>query len=118
MVTKSSGGAGRHKVGRRKRLPHPFDSKVGQALSPVNLPAYSDRKSTRLNSSHLGISYAVFCLKKQVDDASRRAQYRKSCQRPLAHPLCALYVHGTDFFFNNAETPGIYPLSLPDALPL
>src|SRR5258705_10380450 len=28
--------------------------------------AYSeDRKSTRLNSSHLGISYAVFCLKKK-----------------------------------------------------
>src|SRR5262245_17497282 len=25
---------------------------------------WSDRKSTRLNSSHLGISYAVFCLKK------------------------------------------------------
>src|SRR5258705_1509731 len=27
--------------------------------------ATSDRKSTRLNSSHLGISYAVFCLKKK-----------------------------------------------------
>src|SRR5205814_10444623 len=27
--------------------------------------AYIDRKSTRLNSSHLGISYAVFCLKKK-----------------------------------------------------
>src|ERR1035441_8945548 len=26
-----------------------------------------DRKSTRLNSSHLGISYAVFCLKKKTD---------------------------------------------------
>src|ERR1035438_8127746 len=26
-----------------------------------------DRKSTRLNSSHLGISYAVFCLKKKED---------------------------------------------------
>src|SRR5205814_9324495 len=25
-----------------------------------------DRKSTRLNSSHLGISYAVFCLKKKI----------------------------------------------------
>src|SRR5258705_3885446 len=25
-----------------------------------------DRKSTRLNSSHLGISYAVFCLKKKT----------------------------------------------------
>src|SRR5436853_2338552 len=29
------------------------------------LPAGKDRKSTRLNSSHLGISYAVFCLKKK-----------------------------------------------------
>src|ERR1035441_11011575 len=27
-----------------------------------------DRKSTRLNSSHLGISYAVFCLKKKPGD--------------------------------------------------
>src|SRR5437899_5004884 len=27
--------------------------------------AREDRKSTRLNSSHLGISYAVFCLKKK-----------------------------------------------------
>src|ERR1035438_10107760 len=29
-----------------------------------NRPRVIDRKSTRLNSSHLGISYAVFCLKK------------------------------------------------------
>src|SRR5258705_8093531 len=29
-----------------------------------------DRKSTRLNSSHLGISYAVFCLKKKKKAAS------------------------------------------------
>src|ERR1035438_753879 len=28
-----------------------------------NTPVTLDRKSTRLNSSHLGISYAVFCLK-------------------------------------------------------
>src|SRR5256885_17049047 len=28
-------------------------------------PAAADRKSTRLNSSHLVISYAVFCLKKK-----------------------------------------------------
>src|SRR5256885_13339143 len=35
--------------------------------------AYEDRKSTRLNSSHLVISYAVFCLKKKkplVDPAA------------------------------------------------
>src|SRR5205809_2077348 len=31
--------------------------------------AYSDRKSTRLNSSHGYISYAVFCLKKKKDDS-------------------------------------------------
>src|SRR5471030_3462870 len=31
-----------------------------------------DRKSTRLNSSHLGISYAVFCLKKKKDDHDER----------------------------------------------
>src|SRR5262245_62965899 len=31
------------------------------------LPAVVDRKSTRLNSSHLGISYAVFCLKKKTN---------------------------------------------------
>src|SRR5256885_6280419 len=30
-----------------------------------NLVALADRKSTRLNSSHLVISYAVFCLKKK-----------------------------------------------------
>src|SRR5947199_1380681 len=32
-----------------------------------------DRKSTRLNSSHLGISYAVFCLKKKKPSPLRRA---------------------------------------------
>src|SRR5258705_13776868 len=31
-----------------------------------------DRKSTRLNSSHLGISYAVFCLKKKKENWQNR----------------------------------------------
>src|SRR5256885_9743509 len=38
-------------------------------------PAEEDRKSTRLNSSHLVISYAVFCLKKKkktLTDLHRR----------------------------------------------
>src|SRR5207249_1978002 len=37
------------------------------SLTPVALPraAREDRKSTRLNSSHVSISYAVFCLKKK-----------------------------------------------------
>src|SRR5256885_3980373 len=33
----------------------------------------ADRKSTRLNSSHLVISYAVFCLKKKNPDVSRQS---------------------------------------------
>src|SRR5436853_6726639 len=32
----------------------------------------TDRKSTRLNSSHLGISYAVFCLKKKKKKKTKR----------------------------------------------
>src|SRR3712207_6872249 len=32
---------------------------------------YLDRKSTRLNSSHANISYAVFCLKKKITDNLR-----------------------------------------------
>src|SRR5262245_62462623 len=31
-----------------------------------------DRKSTRLNSSHLGISYAVFCLKKKKQEDNKK----------------------------------------------
>src|SRR5205814_8509044 len=34
--------------------------------------AAADRKSTRLNSSHLGISYAVFCLKKKKTQCTNR----------------------------------------------
>src|SRR5256885_908213 len=56
-----------------------------------------DRKSTRLNSSHLVISYAVFCLKKK----------KKSI-------LLSTFF----FFFNDTATTEIYTLSLHDALPI
>src|SRR5205807_5516951 len=35
----------------------------------------TDRKSTRLNSSHLVISYAVFCLKKKTDAPTHTLKY-------------------------------------------
>src|SRR5687768_17818612 len=43
-----------------------------------------DRKSTRLNSSHGYISYAVFCLKKKITDNRARDVRAASLQR-LAH---------------------------------
>src|SRR5690349_23883319 len=39
------------------------------AVKPQEM-AYADRKSTRLNSSHVEISYAVFCLKKKKNKHS------------------------------------------------
>src|SRR5205814_10206729 len=38
---------------------------LGDMKEPGLRAVIEDRKSTRLNSSHLGISYAVFCLKKK-----------------------------------------------------
>src|SRR5688500_19328171 len=38
---------------------------IQSAGAPAMLESWRDRKSTRLNSSHLVISYAVFCLKKK-----------------------------------------------------
>src|SRR2546426_226395 len=60
-----------------------------------------DRKSTRLNSSHLVISYAVFCLKKKKNTS--------------VYPLLLLSLV---FFFNDTATTEIYTLSLHDALPI
>src|ERR1035441_10947744 len=46
-----------------------------------------DRKSTRLNSSHLGISYAVFCLKKK---------HQNSLHSPFSS--CTVYTWLTFFY--------------------
>src|ERR1039458_9309462 len=47
---------------RSPRWPTPMNIDRGNLTRPCSS---RDRKSTRLNSSHLGISYAVFCLKKK-----------------------------------------------------
>src|SRR5215472_6507271 len=100
--------------------------------------AERDRKSTRLNSSHLGISYAVFCLiKKKVayakmgplallwaDSAgvpSKRSRTLRSSTRYPRNVLHANSVLGLSplfFFVNDTTTTEIYTLSLHDALPI
>src|SRR5258707_9463308 len=56
----------------------------GRAI--LSLIIISDRKSTRLNSSHANISYAVFCLKKKHPSGSPAALYSSdsSCAIALA----------------------------------
>src|SRR5256885_3406049 len=43
----------------------------------------ADRKSTRLNSSHLVISYAVFCLKKKIPGHALRIDGTHHLRRPV-----------------------------------
>src|SRR6266478_6096553 len=97
-----------------------------------------DRKSTRLNSSHSQISYAVFCLKKKKDPTStalfstektdvsrsvelgvnRMAKALGALQRSLR---CSAHGHSAPAslcFFNDTATTEIYTLSLHDALPI
>src|SRR5207253_10729649 len=50
-------------AGSKTTLEQVFLSIVGQ--DGTERPRLEDRKSTRLNSSHVAISYAVFCLKKK-----------------------------------------------------
>src|SRR5688500_19560926 len=55
-------------------------SQEARAVSALNHPQIVtiDRKSTRLNSSHLVISYAVFCLKKKKHAPHRHRSVRRS----------------------------------------
>src|SRR3712207_8609111 len=54
-------GAGEHHVERDGHGDEADEELIGDAVERAE-----DRKSTRLNSSHANISYAVFCLKKQT----------------------------------------------------
>src|SRR5437899_7311752 len=56
-------GAGFSDAAAPAKLTHGNRTEAGSARRA------RDRKSTRLNSSHLGISYAVFCLKKKTSAA-------------------------------------------------
>src|SRR6266496_2009536 len=96
-----------------------------------------DRKSTRLNSSHVEISYAVFCLKKktkpeEIDELDRRiiqlkieSEDLKKEHDPTSQDLLQKLITELEdleqelvFFFNDTATTEIYTLSLHDALPI
>src|SRR5437868_7393454 len=60
--------AGRGDVSRwdQARDSPPSDQVIFRKLQTPMAKRQTDRKSTRLNSSHVSISYAVFCLKKKI----------------------------------------------------
>src|SRR6266700_2102380 len=99
--------------------------------------ACCDRKSTRLNSSHVKISYAVFCLKKKKSAVSLGVADAPASETRCAvpgrnSPLCHADTGNPRrradpdcrgdsvdfFFFNDTATTEIYTLSLHDALPI
>src|SRR5215211_1460046 len=101
-------------------------------------PEIRDRKSTRLNSSHTVISYAVFCLKKKKDllpgdpvmldevsfrplgdgDHAVRPRRLPWHVRSEHESVARTHQAGFLFFFNDTATTEIYTLSLHDALPI
>src|SRR6266581_948998 len=97
-----------------------------------------DRKSTRLNSSHPSISYAVFCLQKktpadlanwhneEITYLNSNTSYASTAIEigtlliPVFFRQTALFnaLFSVFFFFNDTATTEIYTLSLHDALPI
>src|ERR1035441_1767471 len=78
----------------------------------ITIIGEADRKSTRLNSSHLGISYAVFCLKKK--NCFRIPEYRDICRACVHLRLGDAEHFGLSFdgtscrFFNGWGAPQVF----------
>src|SRR3712207_7284136 len=69
----------RHEELRIERIPMGEAAKPGEELLTEDEISTLDRKSTRLNSSHANISYAVFCLKKNTSPRHPRCR-RSFCR--------------------------------------
>src|SRR5437588_9351626 len=81
-----------------RQRPHRLQSRIPSRLHPRCLSTRLDRKSTRLNSSHTVISYAVFCLKKKntaqvVIDSDGHLVQQTDIRQQHAKLSAAYYVH-------------------------
>src|SRR6266704_1199774 len=109
-----------------------------RSLRRRSTSAPADRKSTRLNSSHVSISYAVFCSKKKKasrwtnpsEAGTANTLTRTTSKTPTTIRWCGKNSRSRwtrrstcssrrpSFFINDTATTEIYTLSLHDALPI
>src|SRR3989337_3113851 len=67
-----------------RRCAHPREGREEQARPPLS--GSGDRKSTRLNSSHGSISYAVLCLKTAAPKSEKKTTKPKTRQHKPSRP--------------------------------
>src|SRR5256885_10672554 len=77
-----------NRISRQHLQEFGFEPDASILAAKMDASGSKDRKSTRLNSSHLVISYAVFCLKKKKHSGSPCAAHTSS---PLAIPLSTAF---------------------------
>src|SRR5436309_6182906 len=65
QATEAVPASHQHQAARRRRQQWAYLVPAAGVIQYEQHPLVQDRKSTRLNSSHVKISYAVFCLKKK-----------------------------------------------------
>src|SRR5688572_31046747 len=78
LLLRTGGLGGAHGLGELDLV-----AALGHLLDGGDLRAPEDRKSTRLNSSHSQISYAVFCLKKKSLDLSSQPVEQQRAVLPI-----------------------------------
>src|SRR5690625_6494013 len=71
--------------------PHATKEQVIEAAKSAQ-----DRKSTRLNSSHVAISYAVFCLKKKKKKKKKKTKKKKSNTKTKINKIRIEYIYDRD----------------------
>src|ERR1039457_6849250 len=105
-------------------------------ITALPTPPNTDRKSTRLNSSHLVISYAVFCLKKKKKKQNKHTIHKsRAIAKPTAletvarvatsrslHGImcvifCAFFVFFFFFFLKAGAPPHFPPFPPPPPFP-
>src|SRR2546426_3670434 len=101
-------------------MPPPKGGKFRASRSvPLNAPACEDRKSTRLNSSHLVISYAVFCLKKKKHTSELQSPCNLVCRlllekkKQTSRPAARRWIRAPATYSRIHRR--CYPRSLPSA---